>query len=88
MPAIAESYPGFAGDSWHVLFAPKGTPGDVIAALVAQSQRIVDAPDFRAVLREVSLTPVGGGSDAFRRFLADDAKAWGEVVREHRISVD
>ena len=61
VPAIAESYPGFVGDSWHGIFAPKGTAAPVLAALLGSSQRIVDAADFRAALLAYGLTPVGGG---------------------------
>jgi tripartite-type tricarboxylate transporter receptor subunit TctC len=86
VPAIAETLPGFVADSWHGLFAPRGTPEAVIQTLVAQSQRIVDAPDFRSALRDFALTPVGGGAEEFRRFLADDAQAWAKVVRDNQIT--
>jgi len=88
VPTIAETFPGFVADSWHGLFAPRATPGAVIETLVAQSQRIVDAPDFRAALRDFALTPVGGGSDEFRRFLAEDAQTWSKVVRDNQITSD
>ena len=88
VPAIAETYPGFSGDSWHGIFAPRGTPDDVIARLVAQSQRIVDAPDFRAALRDFALTPVGGTSEQFREFLTADSRAWAKVVKDNNITVD
>lgn len=88
VPAIAETYPGFVGDSWHGLFAPRGTPAVVVAALEAQTQRIVAAPEFQASLREVSLTPVGSSAEQFRQFLAADAQAWGQVVRDNGIRLD
>lgn len=88
VPTIAETFPGFVADSWHGLFAPRATPGAVIETLVAQSQRIVDAPDFRTALRDFALTPVGGGSDEFRRFLAEDAQTWSKVVRDNQITSD
>ena len=88
VPTIAETYPGFSGDSWHGIFAPRGTPGDVIATLVAQSQRIIDAVDFRAALRDFGLTPAGGTSEQFREFLNADSRAWAEVVKDNNITVD
>ncbi len=88
VPAIAETYPGFVGDSSHGLFAPRGTPAAVVAALEAQTQRIVAAAEFQASLREVSLTPVGSSAEQFRQFLAADAQAWGQVVRDNGIRLD
>lgn len=85
VPAIAESYPGFVGDSWHGIFAPRGTAAPVLATLLGYSQRIVDAADFRAALIAYGLTPVGGGADEFRRFLDEDARTWAKVVRDNGI---
>lgn len=85
VPAIAELYPGFVGDSWHGIFAPKGTPEPVLASLLTQSQRIVAAPEFRSKLRGYGLTPVGEPPEAFRRFLEEDARAWAKVVRDNNI---
>lgn len=88
VPAIAEILPGFVGDSWHGIFAPKGTPEPALAALLAQSQRIVASPEFRASLLGYGLTPVGEAPEAFRKFLAEDAQAWSQVVKTNGIKSD
>ena len=85
---IAETFPGFVGESWHGIFAPKGTPDEIVAAVVEHSQRIVDAPDFRATLNGYGLVPIGGTSATFRQFLTEDARAWAQVVKHNRIAVD
>ncbi len=85
---IAERYPGFVGESWHGVFAPKGTPDAVVDTVVAHSQQIVQAPDFRAALTGYGLVPDGSAPAAFRRFLADDAKGWARVVQDNRITLD
>jgi tripartite-type tricarboxylate transporter receptor subunit TctC len=88
VPAIAETFPGFVGDSWHGIFAQRGTPDAVVAAVVAQSQQIVASPDFQASLRGFALTPVGSTPEAFRQFLVEDAKAWSKVVKDNAIQVE
>ena len=88
VPAIAEQYPGFVGDSWHGIFASRGTPEAVQAALLATSQMIMADPAFRAKLLDYGLTPVGEGPEAFRRFLDEDARAWAKVVRDNHITTD
>ena len=85
---IADALPGFAGESWHGVFAPKGTPDDVVASIGDHSQRIVDAADFRSALVGYGLVPVGGSSETFRRFLADDARGWGQVIKANQITID
>lgn len=88
VPAIAEVLPGFVGDSWHGIFAPRGTPEPTLATLLAQSQRIVASPEFRATLLGYGLTPVGEPPEAFRKFLAEDARAWAQVVKTNDIRSD
>lgn len=85
---IAETYPGFNGESWHGVFAPKGTPDAVVATLSAHAQTIVGDPEFRKTLHDYGLLPVGGSPASFRQFLADDAKAWSQVVQQNQIALD
>ncbi len=88
VPAIAEVYPGFVGDSWQGIFAPKGTPQSVLASLLAVSQQIVSSPEFRATLLGYGLTPVGDSPQAFQKFLEDDARTWSKVVKDNGITAD
>lgn len=85
---IGDSFPGFVGESWHGLFAPKGTPDEVVSSLVEHSQRLLASADFRATLTGYGLLPVGGGPAEFRQFLAEDARAWSQVIRTHRITME
>ncbi len=85
---IGDTHPGFVGESWHGVFAPKGTPGDIVSAIVEHSQSIVGAADFRSTLTGYGLVPVGGTSSEFRRFLVDDARGWAEVIRSNNIAVE
>lgn len=85
---LGETFPGFVGESWHGIFAPRGTPDEVVATLVEQSQRIVESPEFRATLTGYGLVPVGGSAAGFRQFLAEDARAWSQVIRANHITVE
>jgi tripartite-type tricarboxylate transporter receptor subunit TctC len=88
VPAVAESFPGFAGDSWQGIFVPRDTPEATVQALAALSNRIVESADFRAVLRDYGLPPVGSTPAAFKAFLSEDARGWAKVVKDNQIVVD
>lgn len=88
IPPIAERYPGFVGESWHGVFAPKGTPQAIVETVVGHSQHIVQAADFRTTLVGYGLVPDGSPPDVFRRFLEEDARGWARVVRDNRITLD
>lgn len=88
VPPIADTYPGFVGESWHGVFAPRGTPDDIVATISAHAQTIVGDAEFRQTLHGYGLVPVGGSPASFRQFLANDAKAWSQVIRSNNISLD
>lgn len=88
VPTVAETVPGFIGDSWHGVFVPRGTPADVVARIAAESQKIVASDDFRARLREAGLTPRGGTPAEFAAYLADESRVWSQVVKDNDIKVE
>lgn len=85
---VGETFAGFVGDSWQGVFVPRDTPDAAVQALAALSRRIVDTADFRAVLRDYGLPPVGSTPAAFKAFLAEDARGWAKVVKDNLIAVD
>lgn len=88
VPSIGSAFPGFVGESWHGVFAPRGTADEIVSAIVDHSQRIVEAPDFRDMLTSYGLVPAGGSSATFRQFLAEDARGWAQVVKSNQIMID
>lgn len=88
VPTVAETIPGFSVLSWQGLFAPKGTPPEVVAKLAAMTQKVVAAEDFQARLRDLGMIPVGSGATEFQRFVKDDAAAWAKVVRDNDIKAE
>jgi len=88
VPTVGESFPGFSGDSWQGIFVPRETPEATVQALAALSNRIVESADFRALLRDYGLPPVGSTPAVFKAFLAEDARGWAKVVKDNQITVD
>ena len=54
VPTIAETVPGFEMAPWWGLFAPAGTPRDVVARLNAETVRILALPDVKATYKNPS----------------------------------
>ena len=89
VPTIAESgYPGFEALAWNGLFAPAGTP----AALVERINADVNAVLKEATVREALLKQglmVGGGTPAeFRRFIDEEGRRWGAVIKRLGITIE
>lgn len=88
VPTVAESFPGFVGDSWHGVFVRRGTAESIVSTLSSLSQGVIDMPAFRTSLRSRGLTPAGGSRSEFQQFLVADSAAWQKVVADNQISLD
>ncbi len=73
--------PGYDVTNWFGVFAPKGTPRDVVATLNTHIGRIFDDAPTVKRLQDGGIVPMREFPDAFaKRIIADDAK-WRDVVR-------
>jgi tripartite-type tricarboxylate transporter receptor subunit TctC len=88
VPTVAETLPGFVGDSWHGVLAPRGTPAEVVDKIASLSDGIIRSEEFRAKLRELGLVPAGGSPADFQNFLVQDAQVWSKVVKDNNIRVE
>jgi tripartite-type tricarboxylate transporter receptor subunit TctC len=81
VPTVAErGYPGFEAGSWFGVFAPKGTPEAVIAAL---NKGVNEAlPALEAQMVREGADPVGGSPAQLGQFVQKEYEKWRTVVRE------
>jgi tripartite-type tricarboxylate transporter receptor subunit TctC len=88
LPAIAETVPGYAVESWYGLFVPAGTPADVVAKLHAAAKKATDHPDFRKKIEPEGLTISAGAPKELDDYVRAEAARWGKVVKENGIKID
>lgn len=83
LPTVAEAgVPGFAVDQWYALFAPAGTPKEIVAKLYGEIAKAVAHEDTRTRLLAMGLDPVGMPPDEFTAYLKTETVKWGKLVRE------
>ena len=64
-----------AFETWFGMFAPKGTPADIVKKLNAEFSAIVKSPEFaNQYLISRGFEPVGDASEAFVKFIVEDQK--------------
>lgn len=89
VPTVAESgLAGFETVAWFGLFAPAGTPKEIVARLNREVNAIVAQPDTRERLLGLGMEPALGSPENYTaRQLADIAK-WKKVVAESGAKID
>ena len=82
-PTAAEAgVPGFEVSSWQAVFAPAGTPKEIVRRLNAEIARIMQTPDIRARMAELGFEPAGGPPEELAELQRTDITKWAKVVKE------
>ena len=82
IPAVAETFPGFAIDSWYGLLAPAGTPSAVITILHRETARILQLPDVREKLFvQGGLEHIGSTPEEFSASLRREIPQYARILK-------
>jgi tripartite-type tricarboxylate transporter receptor subunit TctC len=89
VPTISESgLAGFQATNWYGLFAPGGTPRDVVAKINTDTNRSITAPDIRDKIINSGGEPLGGNSEDFAAFLKNEIARSGKTIKEANIKFE
>ena len=86
VPTIAETVPGYEAGVSFGLFAPKGTPREVIIKINADVQKVINDPEFhKRFLEPLVVQPMPGSLDAFAEYLRKDSAKWAKVIKRGKL---
>jgi len=89
LPTVAEAgVPGYAAESWYGLFAPAGTPRDVIDRLNMSAASAAQSEAFRKLSINEGLVTVALPPEALDRYFHDEEERWRRVISEAGIKVE
>ncbi len=89
LPTVAEAgVPGYDAASWFGLFAPGGTPKDVVDKISGETQRILKLPDVAERLLGLGAQPVGNSPDEFGQFVKDEIAKWAKVIQAANVKLE
>jgi len=88
IPTIAEQgYPGFEAKAWYALFAPAGTPSDIVHKIAADASKALLLPDVKEKLAALGADAVGGTPEEFAQRLRQENARWGEAIRKSGVKL-
>jgi tripartite-type tricarboxylate transporter receptor subunit TctC len=82
VPTVAETVPGFEATTWFAVFAPAGTPRDVVQRINAEMQRVFKLPDVVEKLKTLGLEPWISTPEELAKLQATEIVKWARVVKE------
>ena len=89
VPTLAESgLPGFEVGSWQGVFAPAGTPPEIVKRLNAEIVKILNMPEVREKLGGLGAEIVANSPEEFSALVKSEVVKWADVVKKSGAKVD
>ena len=88
VPAIAEQVPGYSVSGWNAMWAPAGTPKEIVSRLNRALAQILEQPEVQERLRADGREPAHSSPEELTRVIARDIATWTNVVKNGNIKLD
>ncbi|HWM41991.1 MAG TPA: tripartite tricarboxylate transporter substrate binding protein [Burkholderiales bacterium] len=88
LPTVGESLSGFEVNNWIGLFAPAGTPQEVVRRWNAEVLRIMQSPEIQSRLPHEGARFYPKTPDQFAAFVKSEIAKWAPVVKASGARVD
>ena len=88
VPTIGETVKGFGSTPWYGVFAPAGTPKNIIGKLNAEIARALDSKDAQEKLAAFGCEPYKSTPEQFAALVRADLPRWARIVKDSGATVD
>lgn len=88
VPALAETVPGYVVESWYGLYAPAGTPADVITTLNAAARKAARTEEFAKKVEQEGLVISAGPPAELDAYVRAEEARWRKVVKDNNLKAD
>ena len=83
LPTLDEAgVKGFNMDSWAAIFAPAGTPPDIIRLLNAELRKIIDSPEVKSTLAKAGFEAFSSSPTELDELVKDQLGKWGKMIKD------
>lgn len=83
LPTLAESgVPGYDAYEWNAVFAPAGTPLEIVEQLSQALAKVVNSPEMRKQLEAIGAEPMGSTPEELDTFRRAEIEKWKTLVQQ------
>jgi tripartite-type tricarboxylate transporter receptor subunit TctC len=86
VPTVGKFVPGYEGDAWTGIAAPKNTPAEIIDKLSRMIGTAAADQKVNARIAELGVTAVAPVE--FAQIITRDVEKWGKAIRAANIKAD
>lgn len=89
VPTLAEARAGKVNvDMWYGIFAPPGTPADLVALYNREIRSILLSDEVKNAFQTQGMDPSGSSAAEFQRLVESDARRWAALIRAQHITAN
>lgn len=82
VPTVAETVPGYEAAAWFAIFAPAGTPGEVVARLSSALGEALRTPELVEKFAQAGVDVTASSPEQLRDTLRAELDRWGRLVKK------
>jgi len=86
LPTMNAMLSGFLADNWFAMYAPAGTPREVVDTINGAVKKALETKALRALFEQDALTPVGSTPEELGAQLRREIDRYAEVIRRGNIT--
>lgn len=88
IPTVAETVPGYEVQTWYGLWAPAGTPTEIVDRMQVEVAKALQEPHLKEIWASQGASEGGWPQTQFRQFVREEIARWAEVVKVSGAKVD
>ncbi len=88
VPTVGETLPGYFAQVWYAVYAPRGTPQELISNLNENIRRAVNLNSYQSTLDSDGLVASVNTPAEMATFMRSEVERWQKVVQQANISID
>jgi len=86
LPTMNATLPGFEADNWFAMYAPAGTPKEIIATINGAIRKALETNAVRALFEQDALISVGSTPQELGAHLKREIERYADVIRKGNIT--
>jgi len=89
VPTLAEAHVGKVNvDMWYGVFAPPGTPPELVTRLNRELKDILASDDIQRAFQTQGMDPASSSPEEFRALVEKDAVRWAQLIKAQHITAE